>query len=178
MNEITQYTRSENFKYLVIEAAHGDYYGFNTLVKKEREIAMKIVSEDDDFMVIGWKVSKTLPVWVNNANSWIAFYNEEDVDYMEEENVEDSYKGVKVGRGKDDEVDDENIPRNVEALEHNNYDDEKEEKEDDEEEEEESVQMMYDILKNEKHQTKQRYKKRKKYYGRRNVFPFKVKDKE
>ena len=137
MNEITQYTRSENFKYLVIEAAHGDYYGFNTLVKKEREIAMKIVSEDDDFMVIGWKVSKTLPVWVNNANSWIAFYNEEDVDYMEEENVEDSYKGVKVGRGKDDEVDDENIPRNVEALEHNNYDDEKEEKEDDEEEEEE-----------------------------------------
>ena len=137
MNEITQYTRSENFKYLVIEAAHGDYYGFNTLVKKEREIAMKIVSEDDDFMVIGWKVSKTLPVWVNNANSWIAFYNEEDVDYMEEENVEDSYKGVKVGRGKDDEVDDENIPRNVEALEHNKYDDEKEEKEDDEEEEEE-----------------------------------------
>ena len=40
------------------------------------------------------------------------------------------------------------------------------------------IQMMYDILKNEKHQTKQRYKKRKKYYGRRNVFPFKVKDKE
>ena len=37
---------------------------------------------------------------------------------------------------------------------------------------------MYDILKNEKHQTKQRYKKRKKYYGRRNVFRFKVKDKE
>jgi hypothetical protein len=34
MNEITQYTRSENFKYLVIEAAHGEYYGFNTLVKK------------------------------------------------------------------------------------------------------------------------------------------------
>lgn len=145
MNEITQYTRSENFKYLVIEAAHGDYYGFNTLVKKEREIAMKIVSEDDDFMVIGWKVSKTLPVWVNNANSWIAFYNEEDVDYMEEENVEDSYKGVKVGRGKDDEVDDENIPRNVEALEHNNYDDEKEEKEDDEEEEEEEELFVPEI---------------------------------
>ena len=53
MNEITQYTRSENFKYLVIEAAHGDYYGFNTLVKKEYEMAMNIVNDKDDFMVKG-----------------------------------------------------------------------------------------------------------------------------
>ena len=53
MHDITQYSRSENFKYLVIEASHGDYYGFNTKVKKEREIATKIVSEFDDFMVKG-----------------------------------------------------------------------------------------------------------------------------
>ena len=35
--------KMKNFKYLVIEASHGDYYGFNLKVKKERAIAMKIV---------------------------------------------------------------------------------------------------------------------------------------
>jgi hypothetical protein len=39
MHDIMQYSKNENFKYLVIEASHGDYYGFNTKVKKEREIA-------------------------------------------------------------------------------------------------------------------------------------------
>ena len=63
MDDIREYTQNENFKYLVIEASHGDYYGFNLKVKKERAIAMKIVSPDehDDFMIVGWKVSKTLP---------------------------------------------------------------------------------------------------------------------
>ena len=50
MRDIMQYCKSENFKYLVIEASHGDYYGFNTMVKEEREIATEIVSEYDDIM--------------------------------------------------------------------------------------------------------------------------------
>ena len=75
MHDIMQYSKSENFKYLVIEASFGDYYGFNTKVKQEQEIATKIVSEYDDFMVKGWKVSKKLPKWVENANSWISFIN-------------------------------------------------------------------------------------------------------
>ena len=56
MHDIMQYSKSENFKYLVIEASHGDYYRFNTKVKKEQEIATKIVSEYDDFiaMVSQW----------------------------------------------------------------------------------------------------------------------------
>ena len=57
MRDIMQYCKSENFKYLVIEASHGDYYGFNTKVKEEREIATEIVSEYDDIMVKGWKES-------------------------------------------------------------------------------------------------------------------------
>ena len=66
-----QYSKSENFKYLVIEASFGDYYGFNTKVKKEREIATKIVSEFDDFMVKGWKVAKKLPGWVLSAHYFV-----------------------------------------------------------------------------------------------------------
>ncbi len=30
-----EYTKNENFKYLVIKASHGNYYGFNLKVKKE-----------------------------------------------------------------------------------------------------------------------------------------------
>jgi hypothetical protein len=69
--------RDENYKYLVIEASFGEYFGFNMKVKKQQAIAMKLMSpnEHDDFMVVGWKVSKTLPKWVRNSNSWIDFLN-------------------------------------------------------------------------------------------------------
>jgi hypothetical protein len=77
MNDVMEYTKNENFKYLVIKASHGNYYGFNLRVKMEQTYAMKIVSPDepDDFMVVGWKVAKKLPMWVCNANSWIDFIN-------------------------------------------------------------------------------------------------------
>mgnify|MGYP007059777866 CR=1 FL=1 len=86
-----QYSKNENFKYLVIEASHGDYYGFNTKVKKEREIATKIVTEYDDFMVKGWKVAKKLPSWVCSANSWIDFINRKEEE-------EEGEKGRRGGR--------------------------------------------------------------------------------
>jgi hypothetical protein len=77
MHDIMEYMKSENFKYLIIKASHGDYYGFNLRVKMERTYVLTIVSLDksDDFMVIGWKVAKKLPKWVCNANSWIDFTN-------------------------------------------------------------------------------------------------------
>ncbi len=39
MSDIMEYTKNENFKYLVIEASHVNYYGFNLKVKKERTYA-------------------------------------------------------------------------------------------------------------------------------------------
>ncbi len=35
MNDIMEYTKNENFEYLVIKASHGNYYRFNLKVKKE-----------------------------------------------------------------------------------------------------------------------------------------------
>jgi hypothetical protein len=63
MNDITEYAKNENFKYLLIEASHGNYNGFNLKVKTEHAYATKIVSPDETeiFMVVGWKVAKKLP---------------------------------------------------------------------------------------------------------------------
>ncbi len=134
MHDITQYSRSENFKYLVIEASHGDYYGFNTSVKKEYEMAMNIVNDKDDFMVKGWKVSKKFPEWVKNAASWNAFINLEDVNYMEENEGETAYNVVKGGHGKDYDGDEESRKRNDEAVNDRVIDDYEEDEEDEEDE--------------------------------------------
>jgi hypothetical protein len=78
MHDIIEYMKGENFKYLIIGASHGDYYGFNLRVKMERSTyVMSIASPDarDNFMVVGWKVAKKLPTWICNANSWINFIN-------------------------------------------------------------------------------------------------------
>ena len=68
MHDIMEYMKSENFKYLIIKASHGDYYGFNLRVKMERTNVMLIMSPNkcDNFMVVGWKVAKKLPNWVRN----------------------------------------------------------------------------------------------------------------
>ncbi len=42
MNDIKEYTKNENIEYLVIEASHGNYYGFNLKVKKERTYATAV----------------------------------------------------------------------------------------------------------------------------------------
>jgi hypothetical protein len=47
MNDIMKYAKNENFKYLVIKASHGSYYGFNLKVKMERAYATKIVSPNE-----------------------------------------------------------------------------------------------------------------------------------
>jgi hypothetical protein len=94
MNDIMEYTKNENFKYLLIKASHGNYYGFNLRVEIKRIYAMMIVSPDepDNFMVVGLKVAKKLPTWVHNAYSWIVYINgkeEKEEDENEEEEEDD-----------------------------------------------------------------------------------------
>jgi hypothetical protein len=78
MNDIIKYKENKNFNYLVIKSAHGDYYGFNLKVKKERTYAMKIVSPDecDDFMVVGWKVAKKLLNGITTPIAGLILYRE------------------------------------------------------------------------------------------------------
>ena len=97
MNDIIEHAKNGNYKYLVIKTSYGAYYGFNIKDKKERAIAMKIVSPDehDDFMIVGWKVSKTLLKWVHNTDSWIDFYNGKEEDDSEVDETCEINKGAR-----------------------------------------------------------------------------------
>ena len=90
-----EYMNNENFQYLVIEASHGNFYGFNLKITMEQKDAMKIVSPDerDDFMVVGWNVAKKLPSWVCNANSWSDFMNRKYDDDDNKNKKEDGRRG-------------------------------------------------------------------------------------
>ena len=104
-----EYMNNENYKYLVIEASHGDYYGFNLKITIEQKYAMKIVSpnKSDDFLVVGWKVVKKLPSWVCNANSWIDFmngkYDEDDNKKETEDEEEDKEQELDVQKDGEEE---------------------------------------------------------------------------
>ena len=115
-----QYSKSENYKYLVIEASHGDHYGFNTTVKRELEIAMNIVSDYDDFMVKGWKVSKKLPEWVNTADSWIAFINGKDMDDKKHDDDKEEGEYEKEEDEVEDDEEDEEAEEEAECENEDN----------------------------------------------------------
>ncbi len=131
-----EYINSENFKYLVIEASHGNYYGFIIKVKKEQAYATKIVNPDkhDNFMVVGWKVSKKLPKWVHNTDSWIDFINGKDMD--EKEVVETHEVNEVAGEDEEEEEKDEEEWKQKEE-EAEEVEEDKEEEDDEEEEDEE-----------------------------------------
>ncbi len=61
-------------KYLVVEYTNGCFYGFNLVVKNERQIATNIVADvDNDFTITGWRMSKKLPQWAISYQEWQSF---------------------------------------------------------------------------------------------------------
>jgi hypothetical protein len=78
-DEIVKFVKDEKFKYLVLESINDKYYGFNLKMILKRKTAKEIVSGNwtvlvnADKFVIGWKVVKELPSWVNGAVAWEGF---------------------------------------------------------------------------------------------------------
>jgi hypothetical protein len=78
-DEILKFVEDEQFKYLVLESVNDNYYGFNLKNKLARKTSKEIVLGnwmvlvDADEYVIGWKVAKNIPSWVNNAIAWKGF---------------------------------------------------------------------------------------------------------
>ncbi len=54
-----KFTKDDKMKYLVVEFTNGYFYGFNLVVKNERQTATNIVVDvDNDFTITGWRMSK------------------------------------------------------------------------------------------------------------------------
>ncbi len=57
-------TKDDMMKYLVVKYTNGCFYGFNLVVKNERQTATNIVTDvDNDFAITGWRMFKKIPSW-------------------------------------------------------------------------------------------------------------------
>ena len=117
LKEFIKYKDDDDFSYLVIEVSNDQFYGFNLSIKEEENQAMNIVS-DSDWYVVGWKVSRKMPLWVKTAKYW--------TDEIVEKNIVVHNNDCKI---VDDNVDyesndDTNNDVNVDDFDHDDYDDE------------------------------------------------------
>jgi hypothetical protein len=109
LEELIKFTVDDNFSYLVIEACNGKFYGFNLSNKNERVKSEYIISNEDWF-VVGWKISRKLPPWVLNAKYWTDAAIEYDIDanYAKGNNVDANNENVN-GDDYEDNDDDEDV---------------------------------------------------------------------
>ena len=69
-----KFTKDDNMKCLVVEYANGSFYGFNLVDKNERHNATNIVTDvDNDFTIIGWRMSKKKPSWALSYQEWQSY---------------------------------------------------------------------------------------------------------
>jgi hypothetical protein len=51
-------------KYLIVIHPSGKYFGFNLCKSNKCSTSFSIVQDKDEFMVMGWKAAKVIPIWV------------------------------------------------------------------------------------------------------------------
>ncbi len=142
----------------MLESINGNYYGFNLNNKPEKKTALEIVSGNwtvlvnVDEYVIGWKVAKELPSWVNNAVAWEGFVIDID-DHAAgseglsspEESISDNLSFNSEGSGIEQSMvanidDSDDVGEEEKAL----YDKEEENNEEDEEQDVNEVDKVKD----------------------------------
>jgi hypothetical protein len=87
VDELDAYMNEENYNYLLVETFNIKYFGFNLSDDTEYETARQIIQDQNNFMVNGWKVSRTLPEWMNGYEKWNAFMDEKSITPQENEIV-------------------------------------------------------------------------------------------
>jgi hypothetical protein len=104
---IIKFTQEDEMKYLIIEHSSGNYYGFNLHESNERTSAISIVQDQEEFMVMGWKVAKVIPTWVLGSRDWnnlVTSYNATPRQDVEMVNTNDDFNANNVNVGNNDEV--------------------------------------------------------------------------
>ena len=57
-------------KFLIIEHSSGKYFAFNLSDTEECSTAFGIIQDKFEFMVMGWKVAKSMPTWTVGFSDW------------------------------------------------------------------------------------------------------------
>jgi hypothetical protein len=104
---IIKFTQEDKMKYLIIEHSSGNYYGFNLHESNKRTSAISIVQDQEEFMVMGWKVAKVIPTRVLSFMDWnnlMTSYNATPRQDVEMVNANDVFNANNVNVGNNDEV--------------------------------------------------------------------------
>ncbi len=51
-------------------------YGFNLSIDVEKAAAIQVVTDKDDFTVVGWSIGKIIPNWVKRFDEWNIYISE------------------------------------------------------------------------------------------------------
>ncbi len=74
IDDIVKFTKDDKMKYLVVKYTNGCIYGFNLVVKDERQTATNIIADvNNDFTITGWSMSKQLPSCALSYQEWQSF---------------------------------------------------------------------------------------------------------
>jgi hypothetical protein len=76
VNIFNQYFHDEKHGFLLVQAFDETYYWFNLKHQDEQASALKIIQDENNFIVNGWKVAWKLPNWVCHSQAGNVFLNE------------------------------------------------------------------------------------------------------
>lgn len=80
-----KFIEEDEMKFLIIEHSSGKYFAFNLPDTEKCSTAFGIIQDKFEFMVMGWKVAKSMPTWTVGFSDW----KMENLSYNNVSNVED-----------------------------------------------------------------------------------------
>jgi hypothetical protein len=83
VNDINIFIQVDKLKILIVEAINESAYGFNLSIEVEEAAAIQVVTDKDDFTVVGWSIGMIIPNWVKSFDEWniyISYQGKNGVD--------------------------------------------------------------------------------------------------
>jgi len=75
--EINKFVQVDKLNILIVEAINESAYGFNLSNEVEKATAIQVVTDKDDFTVVGWSISKIIPNWVKSFDEWNIYISDQ-----------------------------------------------------------------------------------------------------
>ena len=97
LNDINIFIQVDKLKILIVEVINESAYGFNLSKKVEKAAAIKVVTDENDFTVVGWSISKIIPNWVKTFDEWNIFICDQSTIFGNSNIVNHQMLGSEVG---------------------------------------------------------------------------------